>query len=203
MPYTPKKVGDKYVVYKRGEIVGKTKGTKEALRKYLAALHIADKPKKETINESMTPEHLSHPGCEDKVGEIFVVLKPGPESSPEDIVHQTHAFGMGQFEPQGVHGVYNDENEANLVAEAACTELRKHLEEVEGKKGTVTKKIDKIIEKLQKEINSHMQEASEVPERADEAHSLAERKMATIKGLREKRKMVEASKKPLPEKEEK
>jgi hypothetical protein len=42
MPYTYKKVGDKYAVYKKdsGKLVGKTKGTKEALKKYLAALHI-------------------------------------------------------------------------------------------------------------------------------------------------------------------
>jgi hypothetical protein len=42
MPYTYKKEGDKYVVYKKdsGKRVGATKGTKQALRKYLAALHI-------------------------------------------------------------------------------------------------------------------------------------------------------------------
>ena len=47
-----------------------------------------------------------HPGCDDKVGKIFVVLKPSPEHSPEDLVHNTHAFGIGQFEPNSVHGVY-------------------------------------------------------------------------------------------------
>jgi hypothetical protein len=42
MPYTFKKQGDQYAVYKKdtGKLVGKTKGTKEALRRYLAALHI-------------------------------------------------------------------------------------------------------------------------------------------------------------------
>lgn len=42
MPYTYKKVGDKYAVYKKdtGKLVGKTAANKEALRKYLAALHI-------------------------------------------------------------------------------------------------------------------------------------------------------------------
>lgn len=42
MPYKVKKQGDKYVVYKKdtGERVGATAGNKEALRKYLAALHI-------------------------------------------------------------------------------------------------------------------------------------------------------------------
>jgi hypothetical protein len=42
MPYTARKQGDKYAVYKKdtGKLVGHTAGTKEALRKYLAALHI-------------------------------------------------------------------------------------------------------------------------------------------------------------------
>ena len=44
MPYTHKKVGDQYCVYKKdtGKEVGCTDGNKEALRKYLAALHIND-----------------------------------------------------------------------------------------------------------------------------------------------------------------
>jgi len=52
MPYTYRKEGDKYVVYKKDshKRVGATKGTKEALRKYLAALAINA--------ESVTPERL-------------------------------------------------------------------------------------------------------------------------------------------------
>jgi hypothetical protein len=50
MPYKYKKVDDKYVVYKKdtGERVGATAGNEEALRKYLAALHINAK---EGVNE--------------------------------------------------------------------------------------------------------------------------------------------------------
>ena len=42
MPYTSKKVGDQYCVYKKdgGKKVGCTDGTEEALKKYLAALHL-------------------------------------------------------------------------------------------------------------------------------------------------------------------
>jgi len=56
MPYTHKKVGDQYCVYKKdtGKKVGCTDGNKEALRKYLAALHINDSLReyirKEVIN---------------------------------------------------------------------------------------------------------------------------------------------------------
>ena len=42
MPYSVRKKGSKYCVYKKdtGEKVGCTAGNKESLRKYLAALHI-------------------------------------------------------------------------------------------------------------------------------------------------------------------
>ena len=42
MPYTARKVGDQYCVYKKdgGDKVGCTDGNKEALRKYMAALHL-------------------------------------------------------------------------------------------------------------------------------------------------------------------
>jgi hypothetical protein len=51
MPYTYKKEGDKYVVYKKdgGKRVGATKGTKEALKKYLAALHMNEMKLKENM----------------------------------------------------------------------------------------------------------------------------------------------------------
>jgi len=47
MPYTARKVGDQYCVYKKdgGDKVGCTDGNKEALRKYMAALHINAKEK--------------------------------------------------------------------------------------------------------------------------------------------------------------
>jgi hypothetical protein len=56
MPYTYKKVGDKYAVYKKdgGKLVGKTKGTKEALKKYLAALHMHEMKLKENMKSNRT-----------------------------------------------------------------------------------------------------------------------------------------------------
>ena len=175
----------------------------------------AEKWSHETPNIKNLPQHVKedgmemmdqpqmqswdHPGCEDKIGKIFVVLKPNPESSHEDIVHQTHAFGTGQFDPQSVHGVYADENEANLVAEAAVGELHKHLAKVEKKKDHVLSEIEKHVARLQKEINSHMKEATDRPELAEGHHQLAERKMNMIKGLREKHKAIKATKKELPE----
>ena len=56
MPYTARKVGDQYCVYKKdgGDKVGCTDGNKEALRKYMAALHI--NAKESTIREVIRKE---------------------------------------------------------------------------------------------------------------------------------------------------
>lgn len=151
------------------------------------------------MSDMQSEPSWDHPGCEDKVGKIFIVLKPTPETSPEDLVHHTHAFGTGQFDPQSVHGVYGDEEEANLVAEAATADFHKHLRKIEEKKEQVLTKIDKHIARLQKEINAHMKEATEKPELSEAHHQQAERKMGMIKGLREKHKAVKATQKQLPE----
>jgi hypothetical protein len=54
MPYNYKKEGDKYVVYKKdtGKRVGATKGTKAALKKYLAALHMHEMKIKENMKSN-------------------------------------------------------------------------------------------------------------------------------------------------------
>jgi hypothetical protein len=156
-----------------------------------------------SLEQEPQMQSWDHPGCEDKIGKVFVVLKPSPESSPENLVHETHAFGIGQFEPNSVHGLYADKNEANLVAEAAQTDLHKHLRKVEKKKSQVLDEITKHINKLQKAVNGHMTEASEKPEEADMHHELAQRKMNVIKGLRDKHKAVKMTQKELPEIKEK
>ena len=53
MPYTARKVGDQYCVFKKdgGEKVGCTDGNKESLRKYMAALHLNAKENTMKISE--------------------------------------------------------------------------------------------------------------------------------------------------------
>lgn len=152
------------------------------------------------VPEADTVDQYIHPGCEDQIGDIYVVLKPNSGGSPEDIVHKTHAFGVHQFDPRTVHGVYGDEGEAAIVAEGAIKDLHKHLKEVEGKKDTIIQRIAEKINFLQKEINNHMKSANERPEESDTHHMLAEKKMNLIRNLRDKHKMVKAAKKQLPNK---
>lgn len=144
-------------------------------------------------------DDYQHPGCDDKVGHIFVVLKPTPEMTPDNMVHKTHAFGVSQFEPSTVHGVYNDEDEANLVAESAVKTLHNELKRMEEKKDYVMEKLSKHITRLQKEVNRHMQFAGQKPEETDHHHLMAEKKMAMMKKLRSKHKMVKEAKKDLPQ----
>ena len=200
MPYTHKKVGSKFVVYKKGKKVGETEGTKTALNKYLAALHIADKKSAKKESKSLKENHEmgmemgdGHPGCEDNVGQICVVLKPTPGASPEDLVHTTHAFGMHQFDPMQVHGIYPDEKQAQQIAEAACSAMEGHLQAIEEKKMEVTSKIEETIKKLQKEVNRCMEEGMD--ERAQKV-------IQKIAELRSKHEMVEASKKEIKKEEE-
>lgn len=143
----------------------------------------------------------AHPGCEDVIGDIYIVLKPSADSNAANMVHKTHAFGIHQFDPHTVHGVYNDEGEAAIVAESALKELHKHLAKVEKKKDSVLERIGKHIHKLQKEINDHMKLANSKPEEADAHHMLAEKKMGIIRNLRDKHKLVKAAKRELPKKD--
>jgi hypothetical protein len=162
-------------------------------------------PQKPSMDMPMMQQEPSwdHPGCDDKVGKIFVVLKPTAGTSHEDLVQETHAFGMGQFDPMAVHGVYGNVEEANLVAEAATVNLHKHLAKIEKKKDHVMNEIEKHIARLQKEINVHMKEATDAPELSEGHHGLAEKKMNMIKGLRDKHKAIKAAKKEVPEIKEK
>lgn len=69
MPYTYKKEGNKYVVYKKdsGKRVGSTSADKESLRKYLAALHIHAN---ESIMEANSIDNF-------KVGDIVTLRNSG------------------------------------------------------------------------------------------------------------------------------
>lgn len=206
MPYTHKKVGSKYAVYKAGKKVGETKGTKQALNKYLAALHIADKKetKKEVkaLNENMNEVTSKF----ESELEFYVVEHPeSPTENPQMLVHKSDPFMfarqvIGGLRPEQVYGFYLDENDAINAAHDLVDAVYESAKNLETKKDTVIEKLNKHINKLQKEINMHMKSASDNPQEADQHHTMAERKMAMIKEMRNKHKMVEAAKQQLPEK---
>jgi hypothetical protein len=162
--------------------------------------------KDESVEEIITKE--PKPVLANTV-EFWVVEKPkSPTENPLMLVHKADPFMfarqvMGGFRPEEVHGFYTDEDEATNAAHDLVSAVFETAKALEEKKEEVTSKLEKYISKLQTEINKHMKAAGDNPEEADKHHSMAERKMAMIKELRGKYKMVEAAKKELTKPEEK
>lgn len=90
MPYVARKQGDKYVVFKKkadgtpGERVGATAGNKEALRKYLAALHIH-------ANESIKTENTIYMAKHIKLASL-INLKEGEDKLQKMTTEEKKAF---------------------------------------------------------------------------------------------------------------
>lgn len=204
MPYTHKKVGTKFVVYKKGKKVGETDGTKTALNKYLAALHIADKKsaKKEVKslkeNQQMQEANPDAPRLIQNL-EFWVVEKaPAPGTDPTDMVFKSDPIHFAKqmlagLDPADLLGFYLDENEAMDAAHDEVSSVYENAKNLEEKKMAVTGKIEETIKKLQEEVNRCMEEGND---------QKAQQVLQKIAELRSKHQMVEASKKPIEEKEE-
>ena len=192
MPYTYKKQGNKYVVYKKsnGKKVGTTAGTKAALDKYLAALHIHE-PKK----ESKKPMKENY---ENKVGPLHVVLKPYPGCDVADMVHEIDPV-MGAthkgIDAQTIHGVYGEQDEAMKCAEGLHKTHLDEMKKLEEKKGTVAKKLTSMIDKLESKRKDHMKLAKENPDHASEHKQHISQIQGQIEDLMDKLEKVAKSKK--------
>ena len=90
MPYQAKKQGDKYVVYKKdtGKRVGATAGNKEALRKYLAALHLNANESTINLTDLINEEDLK---CPPATQDISLNLKNRKKAIDE--------YGYGPLNP--------------------------------------------------------------------------------------------------------
>lgn len=139
---------------------------------------------------------------------FFVVEKPkSPTENPSMLVFKSDPFMFAKqviagLTPDEVFGFFLDEDEAFSVAHDLVSSAFESAKSLEEKKEVVLGKLDKHINRLQREINQHMKEASVDPDAADRHHQMAEMKMSTIKELRNKHKMVGASKKELIKPEE-
>ena len=201
MPYTYKKQGDKYVVYKKsnGKKVGSTAGTKTALNKYLAALHIHE-PKKES--KKAIKENMEY---ENKVGQLYVVQKPSAGCDMAGMVYEVDPITGIQphgVDAQTVHGVYASMEEAQKVAEKLYDGHMTGMKKLEEKKGKVTEKLTKTITMLEKKQKSMMEMAKANPKEASMHKGKISEIQAKIQELMDKLEMVEKSKTPIEEKEE-
>ena len=197
MPYTHKKVGSKFVVYKKGKKVGETEGTKTALNKYLSALHIADKKtaKKESIKESVE---------DGTIKELYAVIAPSPGCTPDSLVKPIdplNGISGTEISPDQVHGVYPSADQAMMIAERMCAEYEEGQRMLEEKKGTTTEKLKKAIDKLEKKRKEHMDAMKEDPKSASE-HKASIADLATkIDDYLTKLEKIEKSKKAEEKKE--
>ena len=107
MPYTYKKQGDQYCVYKKdtGKKVGCTDGTKEALNKYMAALHINAKNMKNELKLSSAgikdilktiltkPELIAKLGFR-KFKDIIAYLHDGDLNDQQNLEQELKSLGV-------------------------------------------------------------------------------------------------------------
>lgn len=157
MPYTTKTSDGKVTVSKKvgghSKVVGHTTpGKKNA---YLAALHIHskdDKAKKENKDGSLS--------------EIYGVQKPysGCEMSSLVVpIDPLRGLSQGQIVPDAMHGVYADRIMADKIAEQLFQEYTQYEQKLEEKKGTVVKKIQTTINKLEKQRKEAMSRIMATP----------------------------------------
>ena len=195
----------------RGAKVGCTKGS---IQKYVAALHANVDEQKKALQEMKKAITENENIVEAPVElasniEFFVVEKSkDPMDDPNDLVFASDPISFanqirGGLLPEDVVGFYLSEDEALNAAHDQVQAVYEAARGLEDKKNTVTEKINKAIDRLQKEVNMHMKASRENPLEAEGHDTQAANKMMKIKELRAKHKMVEGSKKQLEKDEEK
>jgi len=184
---------------------GKTTGLKGAA-KTMAKMTKKELEKIASTKHKGLPKHVKESIKEGKMEEaetannltFWVVERPKtPTDDPMGLYFETDPLGfvrqvMGGLRPEEILGFFTSEDEASTAAHdqvEAVMEAAKNLEE---KKHMTTSKIEEAIKELQKEVNRCMEEGKD---------QRAQQVIQKIAELRSKHKMVEASKKPLEEKE--
>lgn len=190
----------------RGEKVGCTKGD---LQKYIGALHASEKNEalkeiKQALQENAeiveTPIQL-----ENNVEFWGVKRSTDPMDDPGKLTFKSDpvSFGndlRGGVLPQDIHGFYLSEEEALRVAEGLVQATYESARTLEAKKNTVTEKIQKKINELQRQVDEYLRAAKSDPDNADAHQTRAEEVLTRIREYRAKHGVVEKAKRPLEEK---
>ena len=181
----------------------------KAQQGFLYAQHpkIAKRWAKETPNMKDLPKKVKKESVQgtnplDTV-QFWVVIQPhSHESTVQDIITQCDPFQFSEMSKRGlapdqIVGFYLDEAEASKKATLLLDGMYDTAASLEEKKGEVSNKLQKAIDKLQKKAENHMKMVKKDPENADMHHEEAEKAMARIKTLRKTHKDVESSKKTI------
>lgn len=172
----------------RGEKVGCTKGS---LDDYIAALQIHAEGKK-TLKE----QKETIPGA---INQLYAVQKPYTGCELTSLVKPIDPLlGIGgsyELAPDQVHAVYADEDMANDVAGDLFEEWGKKEKALEEKKGSVTDKLKKAIDVLEKKRKEHMDMAKEDPKNSSKHKEEIAKLVDKIDDFMTKLEKVEKSKK--------
>jgi hypothetical protein len=178
----------------RGEKVGCTKGN---LNDYIAALQIHAEMKTNKKKQLKESENPVIPGA---INQLFVVQKPYSGCQLTSLVKPIDPLmGIGaghQLAPDQVHATFADEDMAKDVANELYEEYGKKQKALEEKKGTVTDKLKKAIDTLEKKRKEHMDMAKEDPKSASKHKEHIAQIMDKVDDLMTKLEQIEKSKKP-------
>lgn len=142
---------------------------------------------------------------DNQIGSPYAVKRADDSCTPDNMVFSfdpvmgVHNTGI---QPDSVYGLYPDEKTAQSIAEKVYKEYQDSKVKLEEKKGTVTTKLQKAIDKLEKQRKDHMKMAKDNPKDAGTHKSHIEAIETKIKGLMDKLEKVEKAKKPIEEKED-
>jgi GTP1/Obg family GTP-binding protein len=139
------------------------------------------------------------------VGNCYAVVRPKRGIELESMIKEfdpTYGVHHCGLDVDDVHSIYSTIEEAQKCAEQMHKEYSGKLQELENKKGNVTKKINTAIEKLEAKRKEHVKLAKENPANAGKHRDAVAKYADQIEDLMTKLQDVERSKKELDKKEE-
>lgn len=128
---------------------------------------MASKPKKKAKKE----------GVEGGIEQVYAVQKPYSGCQLTSLVHPIDPLvGLGGSEivPDQIHGVYQDQEMANVEAEKIYNEHIQYEQALEEKKHKITEKIKKVMKTLEKERAMCNELIRENPKDSKPKHRVAE-----------------------------
>lgn len=150
---------------------------------------MASKPKKKSAIKE---------GMQGPIAELFLVKVPDQGCSMDGMVQKIDPLvGLSGMElaPDRVHGVYQEVDEAQSVAEMLCKECMQRETMLEEKKSKTTDKIKVAIDKLEKQRKEHINMAKEDPKNASKHKDHVAKLASKIDDLMTKLEVIEKSKK--------
>lgn len=147
------------------------------------------------------PEKVKKEGVQEGVVEMYAVQNPYSGCQPSDLVVPFNpVYGVPQdtMTPNVVHSVHPDMETATAIAEALCEEMVQYEGMLEEKKGSVAKKLETMINKLEKKRKEVMSQIMDEPGKSKEHREKIAHLTDKLESLVSKLETVSKSKKEEP-----